>query len=164
MKELTASVREQIDHWIAKYPANQKQSAVIAALTIVQEHNGGWLTNELVETVADYLGIPKIAAYEVATFYSMLELSPTGQHKINVCNSISCMLRGSEKIIEHLKKRLRINVNETTPNGKFTLKAVECLAACANAPACYIGKQYYEDLTPSKIDAILDTLEGQTHG
>lgn len=148
-----------IEKWLKKYPEDQRQSALLAALTLAQKQNDGWLTNELVEAVAEYLGIPTIAAFEAATFYSMFELKPVGRHKISVCNSITCMLRGSEQVIEHLEKRLGVKMGETTPDGKFTLREVECLAACANAPAAYIDEKYYEDLTPEKIDEILKSLE-----
>lgn len=159
---LSESAIKQIDHWLAKYPPEQRQSALLPALHIVQDENGGWLTEALMEAVADYLGIPRITAFEVATFYSMYELKPVGKHKICVCTSISCMLRGSHEIEEHLKKRLNINFGETTPDGKFTLKEVECLAACKNAPAMMINKDYYENLSPEKIDQILNDLEGRS--
>ncbi len=148
-----------IEKWLKKYPADQRQSALLAALTLAQKQNGGWLTNELVEAVADYLGIPAIAAFEAATFYSMYDLKPVGRHKICVCTSISCLLRGSEQVVEHLEKRLGVKMGETTADGKFTLKHVECLAACANAPAALIGENYHENLSPEKIDEILKSLE-----
>lgn len=156
---LSEASRAEIDHWVAKYPAEQKQSAVMAALRIAQEQNGGWLSEELIQAVADYLGMPKIAVYEVATFYAMYELAPVGRHKICVCNSISCMLNGSEQIIEYLKRKLGVDVGEVTPDGKFSIKEVECLGACIGAPMCMIGKEYYEHLTPDSIDRLLDELE-----
>jgi NADH-quinone oxidoreductase subunit E len=128
-------------------------------LHYAQEENKGWLTDDLMEGVADYLGLPKIAVFEVATFYSLFNLDPVGRYIINVCTNISCMLNGAEKIVEHLKKRLEIEVGQSTPDGKFTLREVECLAACAAAPMFQIGKKYYEYLTPEKVDAILDELE-----
>ena len=158
-KLLPDSVCKQIDHWIAKYPADQRQSAVLAALTIVQDYNEGWLSEELMEAVADYLNMSKIAVFEVATFYTMFELNPVGRHKISLCTNISCMLMGSGEVAKHLEKRLQAKFGETTADGKFTLREVECLGACANAPACYIGKQYYENLTPEKMDNILDKLK-----
>ncbi len=156
---LSEASRAKIDMWLKKYPAEQQRSAVIPALHIVQEQNQGWLTTELLDAVADYLALPKIAVYEVANFYSMFELSPVGRHKICVCSSISCMLCDNESIMQHLEKRLGIKMDETTQDGKFTLKRVECLAACRNAPVLQIGHQYHENLTPEKIDAILDGLE-----
>lgn len=156
---LSPEVCAEIDHWLTKFPAEQRRSALLPALLFTQEKHQGWLSNQLIEAVADYLEIPHIAAYEVATFYSMYNLQPVGRHKINVCTNISCQLSGCEEIVSHLKKRLKINFNETTPDGKFTLKEVECLGACANAPMFNIGRQYYEDLTPQKVDDILDGLE-----
>lgn len=156
---LSAHARAEIDRWLQRYPADQKRSGVMQALTIVQEENGGWLTEALMDAVADYLNLPKIAVYEVATFYTMYNLEPVGRHVISVCTNISCMLNGSQKIVDHLKKRLEIKTNETTVDGKFTLREVECLAACAAAPMFQIGKKYYENLTPEKVDAIITELE-----
>jgi len=156
---LSVETRATIDRWLTKYPPDQKQSAVMGALSIVQEQNGGWLTTELMDAVAAYLEMSPIAVYEVATFYSMYELKPVGRHKICVCTNVSCMLCGSEKIINHLQGKLGIGFKETTADGKFTLKEVECLAACGGAPVVQIGKQYYENLTPEKIDEILAKLE-----
>jgi NADH-quinone oxidoreductase subunit E len=156
---LSQDARAHIDAWLKKFPSDQTQSAVIAALTFVQDENGGWLTNELMDAVAAYLGMPKIAVYEVATFYSMFELKPVGRHKICVCTNISCMLCGSKDIVKHLESKLGIRMGETTPDGKFTLKSVECLAACTAAPMMQIGREYYENLTDKKIDEILKTLE-----
>ncbi len=154
-----AEIRSEIDQWVAKYPAEWKQSAVMAALRIVQDDNGGYLTEELMDKVADYLDMPAIAVYEVATFYSMYELKPVGRHKICVCTNISCMICGSESIVEHLESKLGIKLGQTTEDGQFTLKEVECLGACGGAPMLQIGKQYYENLTPELVDSILDGLE-----
>lgn len=156
---LSKESREKIDHWLTKYPPDQKQSAVIPALFILQEENGGHLTTPLMDALAQYLSMPKIAVYEVATFYSMFELEPKGRHKICVCTNVSCMLCGSDKIVAYLKEKLNIGFGETTNDGKFSLKEVECLAACGGAPMMQIGKHYYENLTPEKIDTILDGLE-----
>ena len=156
---LTEASRIEIDHWIAKYPEDQKQSAVMAALRIAQEQNDGWLSEELIQAVANYLGMPRIAVYEVATFYAMYELKPVGRHKICVCNSISCMLNGSEQIIDYLKQKLGVELGEVTADGKFSIKEVECLGACVGAPMCMIGKTYYENLTPERIDRLLDELD-----
>lgn len=150
---------QQIDHWISKYPASQKQSAILSALMLVQEYNHGWLTDELIKAVADYLGMPHIAAFEVATFYTMYELQPIGKHKISVCTNISCMLNGSEKIVEHLEKRCAAKLGETSADGKFTLREVECMGACVNAPMLEYQKKYYENLTVDKVDALLDRME-----
>ena len=158
-KVISAESLAEIDKWVAKYPADKKQSAVMAALRIVQDANGGHLTTELMDAVADYLDMPHVSAYEVATFYSMYEMSPVGQHKICVCTNISCMLCGSDEVVAHLKKRLGIGFGEITPDGRFSLKEVECLGACVGAPMFQIGTQYHEHLTPETIDKILDGLE-----
>lgn len=158
-ESLTEQDRQQIDQWTAKFPLEHRASAVLPALLLVQKNHHGWLPQNLLEEVADYLNMPRIAVYEVATFYSMLELEPVGKHKICVCTNISCLLRGSEKVVKHLEHRLGVGLGETTRDGKFTLKEVECLAACAGAPMMQIGDTYYEDLTPQKIDNILDNLE-----
>lgn len=156
---LPADICEHIDKWILRYPPERKRSGVFEALRVVQERNGGSLTVEWMDAVADYLDMPKIAVYEVATFYTLYYLNPVGQHVINLCTNVSCMLNGSEKILEHLKKRLSIDLNETTADGQFTLKEVECLGACITPPVCLIGKKYYENLTPEKIDEILAALQ-----
>lgn len=155
---LSVAVRAGIDQWVAKYPVERKQSAVMAALRLVQEENG-WLTTELMDAVAEYLEMEPISVYEVATFYSMYDLKPVGRHKISVCTNISCMLCGSAELMAHLEKKLGIKRGETTADGKFTLKEVECLAACAGAPMFQIGKTYYENLTKDKADDILAGLE-----
>ena len=154
-----AEIRAEIDRWIAKYPPEWKQSAVMAALRIVQDANGGWLSNELMDDVASYLDMPNIAVYEVASFYSMYELKPVGKHKICLCTNVSCMVCGSERIVDHLQDRLGVKLGETTGDGKFTLKEVECLGACVGAPMMQIGTKYYENLTPELVDSILDGLE-----
>lgn len=155
---LSETTRADIDRWLAKYPAEQKQSAVMAALHLVQEAHEGWLTTELMDAVADYLEMPPIAVYEVATFFSMYELKPVGKHKICVCTNVSCMLCGSDQVVDHLKQKLGIGFGEITPDKKFSLKEVECLGACGGAPMMQIGKTYYENLTPEKIDEILAKL------
>ncbi len=154
---LSTEQRAEIDGWISKYPPEQKRSALIAALRIVQNTNG-WLSPELMDAVADYLELPRIAVYEVATFYSMFDLKPIGRHKICICTNISCMLCGSGEIVRHLEKKLDVRLGETTADGKFTLKEVECLAACAGGPMFQIGQQFYENLTPEKVDSILGSL------
>ncbi len=157
---LSDHAREHIDHWVAKYPPDRKRSAVLAALREVQHENGGYLTVELMDAVADYLELPAIAVYEVASFYSMFELQPVGRHSISLCTNISCMLCGSDEILRHLEKKLGIKLGESTPDGKFFLKREEeCLAACAFAPMMQINHVYYENLTTEKVDQILDSLE-----
>lgn len=154
---LTQKSLAQIDREIAKYPQDRKRSAVMAALRIAQEERG-WLSQDLLDYIAGLLELPPIQVYEVATFYSMYDLEPVGRHKICVCTNVSCMLRDSGGIVAHLEKRLGITLGQTTPDGRFTLKEVECLAACGGAPMIQIDKQYYENLTPEKLDAILDGL------
>ncbi len=148
----------EINREIAKYPGDRKQSAVMAALTIAQRERG-WISNDLIERIAELLDLPPIHVAEVATFYSMYDLKPVGRHKICVCTNISCMLRGSDEVVAHLEKRLGIKVGETTRDGRFTLKSVECLAACGGAPMMQIGDEYHENLDPTRIDSILDALE-----
>lgn len=156
---LSTETLAEIDKWIAKYPAEQKQSACMAALRIVQDANGGYLTEPLMDAIADYLEMPRISVYEVATFYSMYELKPVGKHKICVCTNISCLLCGSDDVVAHFKEKLGIGLGETTEDGRITLKEVECLGACVGAPMMQIGHHYHENLTPEKIDEILDKLD-----
>jgi NADH-quinone oxidoreductase subunit E len=157
---LSAHARAEIDRWTAKYPPEQRRSAVLAALREVQHENGGYLTTELMDAVASYLGIPEIAVYEVASFYSMYELKPVGRHSISVCINVSCMLRGGDDLLGYIEKKLGIRVGESTPDGKFYLKREEeCLAACCGAPMMQVDHVYYENLTPAKVDAILDSLD-----
>lgn len=149
----------EIDRWLAKYPEDQRQSAVLAALRELM-HTDGYLKTEKMDAVADYLGMPEIAVYEVGSFYSMYELKPVGRHSISVCTNVSCMLCGSEKIVEYIENKLGIKTGESTPDGKFYLKKEEeCLAACCGAPMMQVDHVYYENLTPEKVDEILDNLE-----
>jgi NADH-quinone oxidoreductase subunit E len=153
---LSAHVRAEIDHWLAKFPVDRKRSAVIAALHAVQ-HEKGHLPQASMDAVAEYLGIPPIQVYEVASFYSMFETRPCGRHHISVCTNISCMLCGGEDILAHLEKRLGIKVGESTADGRFYLKQEEeCLAACDGAPMMMVNHVYFEHLTPAKVDQILD--------
>ena len=157
---LSAHARAEIDHWLTRYPVDRKQSAVLAALREVQHENGGYLTDDLMDAVADYLDLPPIAVYEVATFYSMYETKPVGRHCIAVCTNISCMLRGADVILAHIEKKLGIKLGESTRDGKFYLKREEeCLAACCGAPMMQVDHVYYEHLTPEKVDQVLDSLE-----
>ncbi|MDH3354689.1 MAG: NADH-quinone oxidoreductase subunit NuoE [Chromatiales bacterium] len=149
----------ELDSWIAKYPEGRQMSAVMAGLRIAQDQNGGWISDELIEAVAVYLDMEPIEAYEVATFYSMYERSPVGRHKISICTNISCMLRGSDEVVSHLENRLGIKLGETTEDGRYTLKEVECLGACVNAPMMQVGRSYHENLTPELLDSIIETIE-----
>ena len=157
---LTAESRAQIDGWIARYPADQKKSAVLSALQIAQQQNGGWVSSELMDAVADYLDMQPIEIYEVSTFYSMIEIEPVGRNMVALCTNLSCMLCGSETIVEHVEKKLGIKLGETTADGRITLKLEEeCLAACAGGPMMTVNGHYKENLTPGTVDEILDALE-----
>lgn len=156
---LSAESIAKIEYELTKYPAENRQAAVMSALRIAQTEKG-WLSKETITWVADYLGIPAIAALEVATFYNMYELEPVGKYKITVCTNISCMLRDSDSIVEHLNKKLGIGFNETTPDGKFTLKEGECMGTCGGAPLFHINNtRMCEFLTPEKVDQILEELK-----
>ncbi len=156
---LSAETVAEIEHWLKKYPADQRMSALLAALRAAQHQNHGYLTTDLMDAVALYLGVPEIAAYEVATFYSMFETKPVGRHSISICTNISCWLMGSDRIVEHVEKRLGIKTGESTLDGKFFLKCEEeCLAACDGGPMMQVDHVYYERLTPEKVDAILDAV------
>lgn len=153
---LDPKVCAQIDHWVKKYPEDKPRSAAVAALRIVQKHYDGWVSKPLMKAIANYLNIPPIWVYEIGTFYDMIERKPVGRYKISICTNLSCRLCGAEKIVDHFKKRLNINLGETTPDHLVTLKGVECLAACANAPMCQINDEdYHLNLTPEKIDDML---------
>ena len=157
---LTEQTREQIDSWVARFPVEGKRSAMIQSLMAAQEQNGGQLTRELMDAVADYLAVPPVWAYEVGSFYSMFDLEAVGRHKINVCTNISCMLRGAESIVEHLENRLDIKLGETTGDGRITLKIEEeCLAGCCGAPMMLVDGHYHENLTPESVDEIIEALD-----
>ena len=160
MKELSSHAKAEIDRWIAKYPEGQKQSAVLAACREVQHENQGYLTTELMDAIAEYLDMPAIAVYEVGSFYSMLEIEKCGRHSISVCTNISCMLNGSGEIMRHIEKKLGIKEGESTEDGRYHIKQEEeCLAACCGAPMMMVDHVYHENLTPEKVDKILDKLE-----
>jgi len=157
---LSEHTRHEIDQWVAKFPKGRQRSAVIAALREAQHQNHGYLTPELMDAVAEYLDLPSIQVYEVASFYSMFETRPVGRTHISVCTNISCMLCGGENIVRHVEKRLGIKLGESTPDGRIFLKQEEeCLAACNNAPMMMVDHVYYENLTIEKVDEILDGLE-----
>lgn len=159
LNKLPQTVKKKIDESLKKFPVDRKRSALLDALIFAQEANNGYLTNDLIESVAYYLDQPVISAYEVATFYSMYELNPVGKYHINICTSISCMLKGSDDIVKYLKKILKIDVNEVTKDGKFSLKTVECLGACVHAPMLLLNKEYHENLTYKKIDQLIKELK-----
>jgi len=156
---LSDHLQDEIEDWISRYPVDQKQSAVLGALRALQ-HEEGYLPVEKMDAIAEYLEIPVIAVYEVASFYSMFELKPVGKHTISVCTNLSCMLRGADEIVEHLKNKLGIDIGESTPDGKYYLKQEEeCLAACCGAPMMQVDHVYKENLTIEKVDEILKELD-----
>ena len=155
---LSPDALAKIDQAIAKYPLDQRQSAVMAALTIAQDEKG-WLSTETLDFVAQYLGMPPIAVYEVASFYTMYDIQPVGKHKITICTNLPCALQGANVAAEHLRKQLGIGFNETTADGMFTLKEGECFGACGDAPVLLLNnKRMYCAMTPDKLDALLREL------
>ncbi len=157
--ELPPEVKQEIDSWTAKFPADQKQSAVLAALSAVQ-HLEGYVSVPQMDAVADYLGMPKVSVYEVASFYSMIETQPVGRNTVAFCNNISCMLCGADDLVAHAEQKLGIKQGESTADGRIYLKAEEeCLAACVGAPMMAVNGHYHENLTIEKLDQILDGLE-----
>ncbi len=157
---LSAHTCEEIDRWAARFPPERKRSAVLSALTAAQHQNKGYLTVELMDAVADYLELAAIHVYEVASFYSMYETKPVARHNVAICTNISCMLMGSEGIVDHVESKLGIKIGESTEDGRIYLKCEEeCLAACAGGPMMQVDHVYYENLTPQKVDEILDGLE-----
>lgn len=157
---LSAHVREEIDRWIARFPEDRKRSAVIGALHAAQHENEGFLTVELMNGVADYLELPPIQVYEVATFYSMFQTRPVGRHNVAICTNVACMLRGSDDIVSHVENKLGIKLGESTSDGRiFLKKEEECLAACCGAPMMMVDHKYHENLTIAQVDEILDGLE-----
>ncbi len=157
---LSGHVREEIERWKARFPEDRKRSAVIGALHAAQHENDGFLTAELMNGVADYLDLPTIQVYEVATFYSMFQTKPVGRHNVAICTNVSCMLRGAEELVEHVEGKLGIKLGESTEDGRIYLKREEeCLAACCGAPMMMVDHKYHENLTAEKVDEILDGLE-----
>jgi NADH-quinone oxidoreductase subunit E len=151
---LSSEGLKEAEKWCAKYPEEQRQSAVMQTLMIVQEELG-YLTQDRMDAVANFLKMPSIAVYEVATFYSMYEHKPCAKYRLEVCTNISCKLNGAQDVVEHLKETLAINVGETTVDKQFTLREVECLGACVNAPMMQVGQKYHEKLTPALLDEII---------
>ena len=156
---LSAASLEKIDQEVAKYPPEWKQSAVMAALVIAQDEKG-WLSNEIMQAVADYLGMPPVAVYEVATFYSMYNLEPMGKYKITLCTCLPCGLQGALAAADHLREKLGIDFNETTPDGRFTLKEGECMGACAMAPVLLVNnKKMHDYMSNEKLDQLIQELK-----
>ena len=156
---LSAEAIKKIDYELTKYPADQRQAAVMSALRIVQTERG-WLSKESISEVAAYLRMPDIAALEVATFYNMYDLENVGKYKITICTNISCMLRDSDTIVNHLQTKLGVGFNEVTEDGKFCLKEGECMGACGGAPLMMVNNHtLHEFLTPDSVDAVLESLQ-----
>ncbi len=156
---LTTDSLRKIDREIAKYPPDQKQSAVIGALIIAQDEKG-WLSSELMDYVAGYLDMPPVAVYEVATFYSMYNLEKTGRHKLTLCTCLPCGLQGALEAADHLRARLGIDFDQTTPDGRFTLKEGECMGACAMAPVLLVNnKKMHDYLSKDKLDRLIEELK-----
>jgi len=157
---LSEHVREEIERWKARFPDDRQRSAVIGALHAAQHENDGYLTPELMDAVAEYLELPSIQVYEVATFYSMFQTKPVGRHNVAICTNVSCMLRGADDIVEHVENKLGVKLGESTGDGRIYLKREEeCLAACCGAPMMMVDHKYYENLTKEQVDEILDGLD-----
>jgi len=157
---LSDHAKEVIEQWKSRFPEGRERSAVISALHVVQHENDGFLTAELMNAVADYLDLPTIQVYEVATFYSMFQTKPVGRHNVAICTNVSCMLRGSDEILEHVEGKLGVKIGESTDDGRIYLKREEeCLAACCGAPMMMVNHKYYENLTTVQVDEILDGLD-----
>ena len=158
--KLSNHVRKEIEKYKKRFPKKRQRSAIIAALHVVQHENNGFLTAELMSNVADYLNLPAIQVYEVATFYSMFQTQPVGRHNIAICTNISCMLNGAEEIVSHVQTNLGIKLGESTEDGRIYLKKEEdCLAACCGAPMMMVDHEYHENLTLDKVDKILKDLK-----
>jgi NADH-quinone oxidoreductase subunit E len=156
---LTTDSLQKIDREIAKYPPEGKQSAVMMALIIAQDEKG-WLSSETIDYVARYLGMPSVAVYEVATFYSMYNLKPTGRYKLTLCTCLPCGLQGALDAGDYLRERLGIDFNETTSDGKFTLKEGECMGACAMAPVLLVNnKKMHDYMSKEKLDQLIESLK-----
>ena len=159
---LTEKTQAVINEWLGRFPDGPegRRSAIIQALVAAQHQNNGWVSAELMDAVADYLDVPAVWVYEVASFYSMIETEPVGRHSISICTNISCMLCGADKVVQHVENKLGIKMGETTADGRIFLKIEEeCVAACVGAPMMIVDGHYHEHLTPEKIDDILDGLE-----
>jgi NADH-quinone oxidoreductase subunit E len=155
---LSVDSLKKIDKEIAKYPADRKQSAVMGALVIAQDEKG-WLSSETMDFVAQYLGMAPVAVYEAASFYTMYNLKPIGKYKLTICTCLPCGLQGSLAAADHLRQKLRIDFNETTPDGQFTLKEGECMGACAMAPVVLVNnKKMHDYMTNEKLDKLIDEL------
>jgi len=157
---LTEETLKTIDHWLAKFPEDKKRSALIQSLMAAQVQNGGWITAELTEAVAEYLDLPPVWAHEIVSFYSMFDDKPVGRHKVNICTNISCWLRGAEDLVAHAEKKLGVVLGQTTQDQRISLiREEECLAGCCGAPMMVVDGHYHENLDIEKLSTILDGLE-----
>jgi len=158
--ELSTHVREEIESWKARFPKDRQRSAVISALHAVQHENRGFVTAEQMNAIADYLELPSIQVYEVATFYSMFQTKEVGRNEVAICTNVACMLRGADELVEHVESKLGLKLGESSEDGKVFLKREEeCIAACCGAPAMMVNHKYYENLTVEMVDEILDGLD-----
>ena len=157
--ELSTHIKEEIESWKARFPADRQRSAVISALHAVQHENKGFVTAEQMSAIADYLELPSIQVYEVATFYSMFQTKEVGRNEVAICTNVACMLRGADDLVDHVENKLGLKLGESSEDGKVFLKREEeCIAACCGAPAMMVNHKYYENLTVEMVDEILDGL------
>ena len=158
--ELSTHIKEEIEGWKARFPKDRQRSAVISALHAVQHENRGFVTAEQMNAIADYLELPSIQVYEVATFYSMFQTKEVGRNEVAICTNVACMLRGADELVEHVENKLGLKLGESSEDGKVFLKREEeCIAACCGAPAMMVNHKYYENLTVEMVDEILDGLD-----
>jgi NADH-quinone oxidoreductase subunit E len=158
--ELSTRIKEEIESWKARFPKDRQRSAVISALHAVQHENRGFVTAEQMNAIADYLELPSIQVYEVATFYSMFQTKEVGRNEVAICTNVACMLRGADELVEHVESKLGLKLGESSEDGKVFLKREEeCIAACCGAPAMMVNHKYYENLTVEMVDEILDGLD-----
>ncbi|MDG2107295.1 MAG: NAD(P)H-dependent oxidoreductase subunit E [Woeseiaceae bacterium] len=158
--ELSSHVKDEIENWKARFPVDKQRSAIISALHVVQHENHGFVTAEQMNAIAEYLELPTIQVYEVATFYSMFQTREVGRNEVAICTNVSCMLRGADDLVEHVESRLGVKNGESTDDGRIFLKQEEeCIAACCGAPAMMVNHKYYENLTKEQVDEILDGLD-----
>ena len=158
--KISKELASLIDNVVKKFPSNRKRSAVIESLLILQHDNQGYVTKDIIKALSNYLSVSEIDIYEVATFYTMINVAPVGKNVIAVCNNVSCMLRGSDEILTHIEQKLKIKVGESTSDNKFYLKdEIECLAACNGGPMMQINHKNYENLTLERVDKILEKFD-----
>lgn len=158
--ELSSHIKDEIEQWKARFPADRQRSAVISALHAVQHENKGYVTAEQMNAVAAYLDLPTIQVYEVATFYSMFQTKEVGRNEVAICTNVACMLRGADDLVDHVEEKLGVKLGESTDDGRVFLKREEeCIAACCGAPAMMVNHKYYEKLTTEMVDEILDGLD-----